>query len=118
MEDSLREVGSTTRWAHSQRTQEPMTTEPTRPTPKPRVAGEKTTAATEHTYDAVNELVVLRAAIAMLATEEIDSRAGALIRSISPDEFLYGTHPAIWQALRKIVDQKLDYSPAVEQISR
>ena len=89
------------------------TSEPTRPTPKPRVAGEKTTAATEHVVDAINELVVLRAAISMLAMEEFDSRAGALIRSISPDEFLYGTHSAIWQALRKLVDQKLDYSPAV-----
>lgn len=46
------------------------------------------------------------------AIADADQRK-VLVRTISPDEFLVPQHPAIWRALRVVVDRGLEYSPAL-----
>lgn len=67
----------------------------------------------EVVYDAANEALVIRSAIALAQTTENDAPAKfrALVHSISEDEFLVGQHVSIWRVLRRISDSKLDYTP-------
>lgn len=75
--------------------------------------------ANEFFYDAANEAVVLRSAIALLLLGDVNAlqRCRALLHSIAADEFLVGEHVALWAILRKISDANLEYSPdTVRQI--
>ena len=65
--------------------------------------------AKEFVYDASNEALVLRSAIALARLED---RAAfrALAHSIGDDEFLVGQHSAFWRVLRQISDKALTYT--------
>lgn len=62
----------------------------------------------ELVYDTTNERVLLGAAIASPLSER-----ASLVRSIAPDEMLLPEHSTMWRALRAMVDQGLEYEPAV-----
>jgi replicative DNA helicase len=66
-------------------------------------------APKEFVYDASNEALVLRSAIA-LARAEDRAPFRALIHSIGDDEFLVGQHSALWRVLRQISDKSLSYT--------
>lgn len=72
-------------------------------------------ATNEFVYDAANEALVLRAAIAMAQSEETEIRKQfrALIHSISADEFLVAQHSTLWRVLRQVSDKNLEYSPEI-----
>lgn len=65
--------------------------------------------AKEHVYDAANEVLVLRAAVA-LATDD-KQRFRALVHAIGAEEFLVAVHCSFWRCLRQIADAGLEYSP-------
>lgn len=60
--------------------------------------------AREHVYDASNEQVVIRAAIADAEKRRV------LVHQLGDSEFLVPAHSAIWRGLRALVDRGLDYS--------
>jgi replicative DNA helicase len=64
---------------------------------------------TENTfiYDAVNEMLVIGAAI---TDPGIRKR---LVHQIAPDEFIAPNHGVIWRAVRKLSDNALEYTPEV-----
>lgn len=70
-------------------------------------------ATNEFVYDAANEALVLRTAIALAQSEETEIRKSfrALIHSIGADEFLVAQHSSLWRVLRQLSDGNLDYSP-------
>ena len=61
----------------------------------------------EHVYDASNEMVIFRAAIA----DETARRF--IVRRLSASEFLAPGHAAIFRAIRRLVDANLSYDPEV-----
>lgn len=61
----------------------------------------------EHVYDAVNERIVLAAAMAD------DEKRAVLVRTISADEMLVPEHSAMWRAMRVMVERKLSYDSDV-----
>lgn len=63
----------------------------------------------EFVYDASNEALVLRAAIAC-AREEDRSKFRALMHSIGEDEFLVAQHCSVWRVLRRVADGGLEYT--------
>lgn len=60
----------------------------------------------EITFDAGNEQVVIRAAMADA------TRRKALVHGLSDSEFLVTAHSSLWRAMRALTDRGLDYSPA------
>lgn len=70
--------------------------------------------AKELVYDPANEALVLRAAIALAVESARDanqrSQFQALVHSIGADEFLVSKNCAIWRALRRVADGKLEYT--------
>lgn len=71
-----------------------------------------TAAQKDFVYDAANEALVIRAAIA-LAHEEERTAFRALVHSIGADEFLVSQHAALWRALRRVSDENLQYTNMV-----
>lgn len=69
-------------------------------------------AASTVVYDPANEVLVLRAAIALLQdySEATRKAARTLLHSLSPDEFLISSHSSFWSVLRHVVDRNLEYS--------
>lgn len=73
----------------------------------------------EVVYDAGNEALVLRAAVALAQSETGDERKAfrALVHSIGADEFLVSQNCACWRALRKLSERDLVYTPeAIRQL--
>ena len=68
-------------------------------------------ASKEFVYDAANEALVLRGAIA-LALQEDRTKFRALVHSIGEDEFLVSQHSSMWRVLRRISDANLEYTSA------
>lgn len=64
----------------------------------------------EFVYDAANEALVLRAAIAL--SKDDRARFRAIVHSIGEDEFLVGAHCAMWRVLRTIADSNLEFTTA------
>lgn len=64
-------------------------------------------------YDAANEALVLRAAIALALDPEETARAAfrALVHSLADDEFLVPANCAIWRVLRQLSQRGLEYTP-------
>lgn len=65
----------------------------------------------EFVYDAANEALVIRAAIA-LALAEDRTKFRSLVHSIGEDEFLLSQHASMWRVLRRISDANLEYTSA------
>lgn len=66
------------------------------------------TRTKEHVYDPANEVLVIRAAVALAQTNASAFRA--IVHSIAQDEFLVSKNCAIWRVLREMADRGLAYS--------
>lgn len=66
-------------------------------------------AQKDFVYDAGNEAMVIRAAIA-LAHEEDRTAFRGLVHSIGDHEFLVSQHAALWRVLRRISTENLEYA--------
>lgn len=69
----------------------------------------------EFVYDAGNEILVIRSAIALACNDETEARTlfRSLVHSVGAEEFLVGQHGAIWRALRSISDGAHEYTPDI-----
>jgi replicative DNA helicase len=65
--------------------------------------------AKEFVYDAANEALVMRAAVALALEDR--PRFRALVHAIGEDEFLVPQHCSLWRVLRRMADAALDYTP-------
>lgn len=63
-------------------------------------------------YDAANEVLVMRAAIALAQSSETAARTQfrVLVHSIGADEYLVPQHASLWRGLRALSDQNLEYT--------
>lgn len=69
-------------------------------------------ATKDFVYDAANEVLVLRAAVAYACSADPQEQKAfrSLVHSIGPDEFLVAKNCALWRVFRKIADGGLTYS--------